>query len=442
MATFRRLLLVSLLMVGLVVAGGPAAPAGATACAIGTPAPAVSAQVQRSAVHARVWRLYQAFFLRQPDDGGFAYWARVHAQGARLTDVAYQFATGPEFVARYGNLDNAQFVDLVYHNVLCRTPDSGGLAYWTNLLNSGSLTRWDLMINFVELSEYLTRTGTCQSVYPEQSAAVAACPEHNLVPLGSANYVTDGYQAVSGSWGSGTFQVTMVDLSRPGLFKTGSGRCSVASINANWLVASEKDGPNPGVLGLDVVNGAPAKGSSDRTDRGVFGLRFDTNPQSVVEVWPGDTLSSDDVRLNSVLYHSGAVTLEQWHASAETSPYLANLAPDQIVDPTEWAWAAAGIPLIIDGQVDRNLSASIAADPYTYSTLRHTFVAVDQETHKLVFGGTANMTVRNLVDWAIAAGFEDLIKFDGGGSAEYNVGGQAVVAGTSRHIPVWLGIGC
>lgn len=441
MAKARRMLLATLLLTGLLVVGGPMAPAGAT-CAIGSPAPAFSAQVQRSAVHARVWRLYQAFFLRQPDDGGFAYWARVHAQGARLTDIAYQFAVGPEFVARYGNLSNGQFVNLVYSNVLCRTPDQGGYAYWTGLLDSGALTRWDLMINFVELSEYLTRTGTCQSIYPAQSALVPACPESHLTPLSSATVANDGYQAVSVGFRSGSFQGVVVDLSRPGVFETGRARCSVASINANWLVASEKDGPNPGVLGLGVVDGAPVKGSADRTDRGVFGLRFDANPQSVVEVWPGDTLSADDVRLNSVMYHSGAVTLEQWHASAETSPYLHNLAPGAIVDSSAWAWAAAGIPLIVDGQTDRNLSAAIASDPYTYSTLRHTFVAVDQDYNRLFFGGTANLTVRDLVDWANQAGYEDLIKFDGGGSAEYNVAGQAVVAGTSRNIPVWLGIGC
>jgi len=33
---------------------------------------------------------------------------------------------------------NAEFVTAVYHDVLARTPDAGGLAYWTQLLNSGT----------------------------------------------------------------------------------------------------------------------------------------------------------------------------------------------------------------------------------------------------------------------------------------------------------------
>ncbi len=69
-------------------------------------------------------------------------------------------------------------------------------------------------------------------------------------------------------------------------------------------------------------------------------------------------------------------------------------------------------------------------------------MAFDQDTNKLIFGATANADVRDLVNWANGAGYEDLIKFDGGASAEFNIGGQAVVAGTSRDVPVWLGIGC
>ena len=106
------------------------------------------------------------------------------------------------------------------------------------------------------------------------------------------------------------------------------------------------------------VDAGAAQGFEQRAGFGVehpatlYLNSLDVAPRSFDQGFPsttGDTLSDDDVRLNSVMYHSGAVTLEQWHASAETSPYLANLAPDQIVDPSQWAWAAAGIPLIAIG---------------------------------------------------------------------------------------------
>lgn len=442
MRLIGRLLLAAALLATVVTLGQPQPDqAEATVCAISTPDDGFEARVEASAGHARIWRLYQAFFLRQPDAEGFDYWVSVRNSGASLSDLAFQFAYGPEFIEQYGSLSNEDFVDLVYDNVLCRPPDDEGRAYWAGLLASGSLTRWDMVVNFVELREYLGRTGTCHSIYPTEAAAVSACPESKVVPLGSASFATHGYQAYNVSVAGGSFSGVKVDLTRS-VFETGSSRCSVASINANWLVASEKDRANPGVLGIGVVDGVHVKGSADRTDRGIFGLRFDANPSSVVEVWPGDTLSADDRRLNSVANQSGDRVIESWHAAAELSPYLSVLAPAEIVAANEWVWAAAGVPLLIDGQLDSAFTNSYNADPYTYQTLRHTFVAIDQNSQRLVFGGTANLDVADLVNWAQANGYEDLIKFDGGASAEFNVGGQAAVAGTSRDIPVWLGVGC
>ncbi len=441
MRVLVRTALVMMMVLTTVAVGGSSASAVSGNCGVDSPAPQFAAQVSASTGHARVWRLYQAFFLRQPDDEGFLYWVQVRNNGASLSDIAYQFAQGTEFRNRYGNLSHAQFVDLAYNNVLCRVPDDDGRAYWTGLLNSGALTRWDMVINFAELREYLNRTGTCHSIYPTESAAVASCPESKIVPLSQATLATNGYREINVSIPGGSFRGVEVDYSS-GVFETGSDRCSVASINANWLVAAEKDRPNPGVLGVGVVDGVHVKGSSDRTDRGIFGLRFDTSPTDVVEVWPGDTLSPDDPRLNSVMARNGAAVLESWHAAAEVSPYLSVLAPQEIVNPTEWAWAAAGVPLIVDGQTDADFSSDYVNDPYTYQTVRHPFVAFNQETGRLIFGATSNADVRDLVYWAERAGYEDLIKFDGGASAEFNIGKQAVVAGTSRDVPVWLGIGC
>jgi len=325
--------------------------------------------------------------------------------------------------------------------VLCRVAEGEGKAYWVGLLDSGSLSRWDMMVNFVELQEYLTRTETCNSIYPEQSALVGACPESELVPLGQATLATHGYESFNGALGAGSFEGVKVDLSRK-VFRTGSDRCSVASINGNWLVASEKDSVNPGALGVGVVNGQHAKNSSDRTDRGVFGMRFEANPTEVVEVWPGDTLSDDDRRMNSIGYHNGNYLIESWYASAESSHFLTGANAGNAVPGDEWIWAAAGIPLVLAGQIDPSFAQAYVNDSYTYQTLGHTFVAIDHDTNTLVFGGTVSADTQALVDWATSNGYEDLIKFDGGGSNEFNVAKQAVVDSTPRDIPVWLGIGC
>ncbi len=100
-----------------------------------------------------VIRLYWAFFLRKPDAGGLTYWSTKLAGGTSLDQVAASYAASSEFQNTYGALSNSAFVTLVYENVLERSPDAAGLAYWTGQLNAGSRTRGQVMAGFSESSE-------------------------------------------------------------------------------------------------------------------------------------------------------------------------------------------------------------------------------------------------------------------------------------------------
>lgn len=432
------------------VAAAPAVSSPTNTCSITGPSLDVAGVVSASHSHAQVWRLYQAVFLRQPAETGLEHWAAIRANAKPLPEVAKNFTDGPEFQNRYGSLSDLEFVRLVYRNILCRPAAPSGEAYWRERLQRGSLTRPEMVVNFSELREFLRFTGTCHSMYPTETAAVEHCRADGVVPLAQATMAANGYRAYNRTigrvgGGTGSFTAVEVDLTRAiasRVFETSSERCPVASINANWMTAATKDSPNPAAVGLGVVDGIPVRNSADRTDRGVFGLRIDPNPGHVIQTWPGNPVTADDTRLNSVMYSDGNVVLEQWQASAETSPYLLNLKPEQVVGSGEWTWAAAGIPLRIDGQDDQTFASAYWADTYTHQTLNHSFVAVDQDRKRLVFGATSTVDSRDLLTWFRNNGFEDLIKFDGGASTEMNIGGRAVVAGTSRDVPVWLGIGC
>lgn len=98
-------------------------------------------------------RLYWAFFLRAPDKPGLDYWTKRLTNGASLASVAKQFAASSEFQSKYGSKTNQQFVTLIYQNIFDRDPDAGGLAYWTNKLDTKQKTRGDVMVNFSESSE-------------------------------------------------------------------------------------------------------------------------------------------------------------------------------------------------------------------------------------------------------------------------------------------------
>jgi Tol biopolymer transport system component len=98
-------------------------------------------------------RLYWAFFLRAPDQGGLDYWVGKLDGGKTLAQVASQFAQSSEFQTKYGSATNTEFVTLVYQNVLERDPDPAGLTYWVTRLDNGTKTRGDTMTNFSESPE-------------------------------------------------------------------------------------------------------------------------------------------------------------------------------------------------------------------------------------------------------------------------------------------------
>ena len=105
------------------------------------------------------YRLYQAAFARAPDEGGLRYWIDQHNYGKSFLDIGNSFIASTEFVNLYGtNPTNAQFVDLLYQNVLGRQGDQGGVDFWNRQLNSGSETRPQILLDFASSPENVANT--------------------------------------------------------------------------------------------------------------------------------------------------------------------------------------------------------------------------------------------------------------------------------------------
>ncbi len=101
---------------------------------------------------APVVRLYYAYFLRAPDILGLKFWAGKLGTGASTLAVSNEFAKSAEFQNTYGALNDAEFVQLVYQNVLDRDADSAGLEFWLAEMASGT-TRGAVMLGFSESVE-------------------------------------------------------------------------------------------------------------------------------------------------------------------------------------------------------------------------------------------------------------------------------------------------
>jgi len=101
----------------------------------------------------QVYRLYQAAFDRTPDQAGLGFWMAAMDSGQSLQSVAHGFVASAEFQSLYGSsTTDAQYVNLLYQNVLHRGGDAGGTAFWLDILQRG-YSRDEVLTAFSESPE-------------------------------------------------------------------------------------------------------------------------------------------------------------------------------------------------------------------------------------------------------------------------------------------------
>lgn len=86
-----------------------------------------------STIGQQIVSLYVAYFNRAPDQAGLDYWlgqAALSAPDQALLRISAGFAHHPRFAADYAGLDNTQFVQRLYMNMLGRAGETSGVNYW------------------------------------------------------------------------------------------------------------------------------------------------------------------------------------------------------------------------------------------------------------------------------------------------------------------------
>lgn len=115
--------------------------------------PAIAPRVGEFSAAGVIDRLYFAFFQRRADQAGLEYWLSISGGGTDVNVIAENFALGEEFLNAYGDADFNVFLDQLYTNVLERTSDVEGKAYWMGYLESGQLDRGSIVVQFTESLE-------------------------------------------------------------------------------------------------------------------------------------------------------------------------------------------------------------------------------------------------------------------------------------------------
>ena len=184
-----------------------------------------------------VYRLYGATLDREPDAGGLGGWEAYLEGGATLVQAAGGFTGSQEFQSKYGTLDDTDFVTLLYHNVLDRDPDPGGLAAWLNLLETGT-SRTSVVVGFSESAEYQTNTAASLGTYVQNYL-------QDLKTSGGVNVLDGGDGVNTASYASAMSGVT-VDLGITGPQDTlGAGVDTLKNIRTWWVLRSTTPSPAP-----------------------------------------------------------------------------------------------------------------------------------------------------------------------------------------------------
>lgn len=140
-------------------------------------------------------QVYLAYFGRAADVGGL-YWFADGLKNAGAPkdvvnlEIAYNnnatvkalidsFGNSAESNALYGG-DNTAFVTAIYKNLFNRTPDAGGLAFWVNALNNGSLSRGKAALSIMAAASNGNTDGI--SVAKKSAVAVNFTKSLDLAP--------------------------------------------------------------------------------------------------------------------------------------------------------------------------------------------------------------------------------------------------------------------
>ena len=102
-------------------------------------------------------------------------WGALQA-GSSLASVASSFVASNEFATRYGSLDNESFINQIYQNVMGRTADSTGKAYWLQKLEGGA-SKGDLVLGFTESAEYKAATSAKVAMTQNYLGLLGRSPE-------------------------------------------------------------------------------------------------------------------------------------------------------------------------------------------------------------------------------------------------------------------------
>ena len=124
-------------------------------------------------------RLYLATFGRFPDYEGLNYYTGQREEARPLHEIATEFTGSREFELRYGQLDNAQFVELIFTNVLGNPSQADVRNYWVAEIEAGRMTRGQVLVDLAESGAFRERSAAQVFVSTAYTEILHRTPDPN-----------------------------------------------------------------------------------------------------------------------------------------------------------------------------------------------------------------------------------------------------------------------
>lgn len=128
-------------------------------------------QTAKTSIDGKVARIYQAYFNRQATNYEYVAARTRLINGQSLVQISNELASSSAFRSTYGSVSNSQFIDLAYNNVLGRTPEPAGKAYWLDQMANG-VSRGMVMVAMSESPEFVGQTNSPSPNTPDPTPPV------------------------------------------------------------------------------------------------------------------------------------------------------------------------------------------------------------------------------------------------------------------------------
>lgn len=159
-----------------------------------------------------VVRLYQTAFNRLPDPAGMTAWVVPFSTNAiTLQQIANGFTQSTEFTTLYPtSMSNAQFVGALYWNILQRAGEDAGIRGWTNALDTGALTRAQVLLGFSDSAEFVAK------IEPNVNTFLTNIANTPIANQGASSLYSGSLFDVNGGGGLATTYNLTVNADGPG----------------------------------------------------------------------------------------------------------------------------------------------------------------------------------------------------------------------------------